>query len=126
MSRLTEHFVLAEFDCSDGTKVPAAARDELVALCRGYLEPLRARYGRVTVHSGYRTAAVNRRVGGAVNSFHRYDLAGRYGVAADVTCAKGRPSDWATFLEQLRAGGVGRYGSFVHVDNRRVLARWRG
>lgn len=126
MTRLGPHFDSREFRCSDGTAVPQAALRELEDLVQRYLEPLRARFGRTQVTSGFRTAAVNERVRGARSSFHRYDLPNRWGVAADVVCATGRPAAWAAFLEQLGAGGVGRYDTFVHVDNRRERARWRG
>lgn len=126
MSRLGPHFVASEFRCSDGTPVPPAALRELENLVVVYLEPIRRRFGPVTITSGYRTAAVNERVRGASNSFHRYDLPGRYGVAADFVCRTGRPSQWAAFAEELGAGGVGRYRGFCHVDNRRGQARWRG
>ena len=39
-----------------------------------FLEPMRKKYGRVTIVSGYRTRSHNRRVGGASNSFHLYAM----------------------------------------------------
>lgn len=126
MARLGVYFDSREFACKDGTPAPASSHPELRDLCRKYLDPMRRRFGPATVHSGYRTAGHNRSVGGAVESFHRYDLSGRYGVAADVTFRTGSPSQWAAAAEQLQAGGVGRYATFVHVDNRRGRARWTG
>jgi len=124
--KLTEHFDTDEFRSRDGAPVPSTARRELAALCRDLLEPARRRFGRCTVHSGYRTAAHNRRVGGAPQSFHRYDIGGRWGVAADVTFATGTPAQWYEYFNARGAGGVGRYGTFVHVDNRRDRSRWSG
>lgn len=126
MTRIGKFFDLSEFHSSDGAHVPQRARRQLQLLVREYLDPLREEFGPVTITSGYRTAIVNRRVGGASRSFHRYDLPRRWGVAADFTAARGRPSDWYTFLDRRGAGGLGLYDSFVHVDNRRVGARWRG
>jgi uncharacterized protein YcbK (DUF882 family) len=121
---LTAHFTLAEFHSHDGALVPADAVRELRALCRDYLEPLRAKYGPVTVLSGYRSSRRNRAVGGAPASFHRYDLPGRVGVAADVRCARGRPEQWHRFMETLNPGGLAVYSWGIHVDNRVHRARW--
>ena len=63
--RLSRHFVVEEFDCKDGTKVQQRDYNGLEYLCRTYLEPLRKKYGAVTVHSGFRTSSWNRKVGGA-------------------------------------------------------------
>jgi uncharacterized protein YcbK (DUF882 family) len=121
--RLSEHFHSREFDCHDGTPTPTHALPDLRHLCARYLEPLRSRYGRVTIVSGYRTRAYNARVGGAPQSWHIY-LPQRYGAAADVVAATGRPSDWYRTLELLDPGGLGAYSSHVHVDNRHGRARW--
>jgi uncharacterized protein YcbK (DUF882 family) len=131
---ITPHFHVAEFDCHDGTKVPQMAMNELHGLCANYLEPLRAKFGAVLVHSGYRTTEYNRRIGGARQSFHIYTLGHRWGVAADVECAKGDVDRWWQFIARLRRderdgrGGLGRYpqGGFIHVDNRTYQADWEG
>lgn len=121
--RLSEHFDTREFACHDGTPAPTHSYDDLRQLCRRYLEPLRARWGAVTIISGYRTPSHNRAVGGAPHSYHVY-AAGRWGAAADVRCARGRPSDWMTTLRVLDPGGLGGYDTHVHVDNRVGRARW--
>jgi uncharacterized protein YcbK (DUF882 family) len=130
--RLSRHFVVEEFDCKDGTKVQQRDYNGLEYLCRTYLEPLRKKYGAVTVHSGFRTPSWNRKVGGASNSFHVYTAHDGNDQAADVSCARGRPSDWHRTLTALRAskrngrGGLGLYATFVHCDIRDVRADWRG
>ena len=63
--QLTKHFHSREFDCRDGTQVPERDYHGLTYLCRTYLEPLRKKYGPVHINSGYRTAAYNRKIGGA-------------------------------------------------------------
>lgn len=133
-NRITPHFAVEEFDCHDGTLVPAAALNELHGLCEGWLEPLRATFGPVRVHSGFRTEAYNRSIGGARSSFHIYTIPRRWGVAADVECRKGSVQLWWEFIRDLRArkhsdhGGLGRYpqGGFIHVDNRTYRADWEG
>ena len=75
--RLSPHFTLAEMTRS-GTAIrhqldntpPPEAVPRLRALCREVLEPLRRRVGRVLVTSGYRSPALNQRVGGAPQSQH--------------------------------------------------------
>lgn len=126
--RLSTHFWLDEFDCHDGTRVPDEAIPALRELCVHVLEPMRAKYGRCTVLSGYRHRAYNARIGGARYSQHIYDL-GPGSVAADVRFAKGNPTKWARGArwrfnslqrwKRNRRGGVGRYvrSNFVHVDN---------
>jgi len=121
--RLSEHFTTEEFDCHDGTAVPVHARDDLRALCRELLEPLRGEFGRVTIISGYRTPAHNRSVGGAPHSFHVYRR-DRRGAAADLKCARGTPADWYRWLDRHGAPGLGRYSTHTHVDNRVGRARW--
>ena len=71
-------------------------------------------------------AAYNKKIGGATFSQHIYDLHPST-VAADLTFARGRPSEWADAAEPLCAnGGLVRYPGFVHVDNRGTRSRWSG
>jgi uncharacterized protein YcbK (DUF882 family) len=101
-------------------------------LCRTFLEPLRANYGSVHINSGFRTRSYNASIGGASNSFHIYTAHDGNDQAADVTCARGRPTDWHRTLSAIRQskrggkGGLGLYPSFVHVDIRDYPANWRG
>ena len=60
-----------------------------------YLEPMRKRTGRVTIHTGYRTRAYNARIGGASKSYHVYTMHDGNDQAADIRCAKGNPTQWA-------------------------------
>jgi uncharacterized protein YcbK (DUF882 family) len=130
--RLSKHFVVEEFDCHDGTKVSKRDYNGLEYLCRTFLEPLRAKYGSVHVNSGFRTASYNRKIGGASQSMHIYTIHDGNDQAADITCRKGGPRDWHRTLSAIRArerggkGGLGLYGSFVHVDIRDYCADWRG
>jgi uncharacterized protein YcbK (DUF882 family) len=121
--KLSPHFTSEEFDCHDGTPVPTHAHLDLISLCRLYLEPLRVRFGPVTIVSGYRTLTYNARVGGAPLSYHVYK-SDRWGVAADVRCRRGTPREWHAYLEELDVGGLGAYKDHVHVDNRDHRGRW--
>lgn len=130
--RLSPHFVVEEFDCHDGSKVQRRDYAGLEALCRIYLEPMRAKYGPVKVMSGYRSRAHNAAVGGARNSFHVYTIHDGNDQAADIICARGNPTQWASTLNWLRnhkrngKGGLGIYSTFCHIDMRDYKANWRG
>lgn len=135
--QITPHFSAVEFECHDGTDYPAEwIETRLRPLCVA-LEAIRTELAReagkpvpLAIVSGYRSAAWNRRVGGALFSRHVQ------GDAADV-----RPSgvsvrqlhEVALRLHRegaIRIGGLGLYRSWVHVDVRpaddRKLARWTG
>jgi uncharacterized protein YcbK (DUF882 family) len=74
--KISEHFTLQEFQCSDGSD-KVLVSDELLAK----LEQLRAWLsGTVTIgiNSGYRTTSYNKKIGGATNSNHTQ------GLAADI------------------------------------------
>lgn len=130
--RLSAHFTVEEFDCHDGTKVQRRDYDGLEYLCKVFLEPLRKKYGPVTINSGFRTRAYNASIGGATKSYHVYTIHDGNDQAADVRCAKGTPRDWHRTLNWIRnnkrngRGGLGLYATFVHVDLRDFKADWRG
>lgn len=130
--QLTKHFHTREFDCHNGTPVPARDYNGLEALCRQYLEPLRSKYGACTVNSGYRTAAYNASIGGASQSYHIYTIHDGNDQAADVRFARGTARDWHRTANWLRAkkrngrGGLGLYSSFIHIDIRDYKSDWRG
>ena len=51
--------------------------------------------------------------------------------AIDFACETGRPGDWARMLKDYRArglfqGGIGVYGSFVHLDAQGDNRDWTG
>ena len=127
--KLSPNFTIEEFDCHDGTKVPASAIPALEELCMFVLEPLRKKYGPCKVMSGYRTRAYNAGLPGAARySQHIYDD-GPSSVAADLIFARGNPTSWARSarwrfrtVKRWRTrgrGGCGRYirSGFIHVDN---------
>ena len=130
--RLSKNFIVEEFDCHDGTKVAARDYNGLKLLCRKYLEPLRAKYGSVTILSGFRTVSHNRKIGGASKSFHVYTIHDANDQACDVRCVRGTPRDWHKTLNTIRRqemgnkGGLGLYSSFCHVDLRDYKADWKG
>jgi len=125
MMKLTKNFNLQEFDCKDGTKVPekfipnAQQVANNLQVLRDHLKvPIRI------TGSGYRTAAHNKKVGGAPKSQHLTCS------AADINADGYKPKQLAAEIEKLIAagkmkqGGIGIYASFVHYDIRGTAARW--
>jgi zinc D-Ala-D-Ala carboxypeptidase len=116
----TEHFKLSEFDCHDGTKVPAQYYGNLQSLMKE-LEKIRAIWNKpITIRSGYRTLAYNRAIGNTTD--HSQHLTAN---AADIV-VKGVPA--ATVYAKLDSmypnQGVGKYNDFTHIDLRGYRARW--
>ena len=77
MTKLTEHFALEEMTVSPTAKklgipnTPTAAHIENMRYCcEKILEPVRAKFGPVTVNSSYRAPLVNKAVGGSKTSQH--------------------------------------------------------
>ena len=115
---VSEHFKVREFACKDGSDVVFISM-ELVEI----LQKIRNHFGLpVTINSGYRTPAYNKKVDGAAYSQHLY------GTAADITVRGVSPQRVADFAETLleHTGGIGRYAAFTHIDVRDEKARWKG
>ena len=76
----------------------------------------------MTINSGYRTPAYNKKVGGDSFSQHLY------GMAADIRVNGYTPEQVAAYVETLlpNTGGIGVYQSFIHVDVRETKSRWKG
>lgn len=116
--RLSPDFKVSEFACQDGTD-PVFVGEELVEV----LQKLRSAVGKpVIITSGYRTVAHNRKVGGATYSQHLY------GTAADIRVAGETPEKLSKIVENFlpASGGIGVYSWGIHVDTRKVKARWVG
>ena len=115
---VSENFKVREFACKDGSDVIFISM-ELVEI----LQQIRDHFGLpVTINSGYRTPAYNKKVGGAAYSQHLY------GAAADISIKGVSPKTVAAYAETLlpKSGGIGIYGSFTHVDVRAAKSRWKG
>lgn len=122
--KVSTHFRLGEF-INDQQEAPSRLRMETVrTFARTVLEPLRKLYGPAYIVSGHRTVAHNEAVGGARNSWHVWEKHPGE-IAVDVVFARGRPEQWFESASRMFSqGGVGKYSTHLHVDNRRVRARW--
>jgi zinc D-Ala-D-Ala carboxypeptidase len=103
---LSPHFTLSELTrTSSGlANVPTDAETKaLEALATTLLEPVRAKFGPVSIHSGYRGPAVNAAIGGSKTSQHMK------GEAADFHCPGAKLEDimrWIVVESGLAYGQV--------------------
>jgi putative chitinase len=77
MTKLTEHFTLEELTVSPTAKKLGLSNtptpehiENMRYCCEKILEPVRAKFGPVTINSSYRAPAVNKAVGGSATSQH--------------------------------------------------------
>lgn len=80
MQQLTEHFSDHELGVEGAEQ---RLIDNATYICEKLLEPIRAKFGPVNVHDGYRNPEHNADVGGKPTSYHQFD-AGRSGADIDV------------------------------------------
>jgi uncharacterized protein YcbK (DUF882 family) len=125
--QLTPHFSLDELRCGCRCGVPGIVLERLERMAET-LEVMRARLGRpISIISGYRCAARNKRVGGAPASRHLW------GDAVDLQVAGMTGLELRALWEQaisagdIPDGGLGTYAdrpSTLHYDQRKKKARW--
>lgn len=118
-AQISPHFKVREFACRDGSD-PVFVAPRLVEV----LEAVRVHFGAtVTVTSGYRTVSYNATVENSSKTSQHCN-----GLAADIKVAGVSPAAVADYAEQLLGshGGVGRYGTFTHIDVRADKSRWKG
>ena len=116
--QLSANFKVKEFACKDGSDVIFIS-PELVEI----LQKIRNHFKvAVTINSGYRTPAYNKKIGGATYSQHTY------GTACDIKVKGIKPKAVAQYVETLMPdyGGIGIYSNFTHVDVREEKSRWNG
>ena len=76
-------------------------RESLILLVEKVLDPLREAYGEpIKATSGFRSPAVNRKVGGVINSHHVR------GQAADITSMSDDPKENRRILELAKKIGI--------------------
>lgn len=122
MGDLSTNFSRAEFACS-GKGCCGGAAPVHPELIEG-LQMLRDLAGvPLHINSGFRCVTHNKEVGGKSESLHTL------GMAADVAVPpRMSAQQLVTLAEQIpqfRDGGIGIYSTWIHVDVRKVKARWR-
>lgn len=121
--QLTKNFNLREFTCTGHTKGTGCGCGGLASVnpvLVTALQQFRDHIGRrVTITSGLRCRVRNEQVGGALNSQHLY------GNAADIIVAGFPPDEVYEYFEENHwPGGLGKYGSFTHIDVRPYKVRF--
>ncbi len=126
--KLSAHFQLYEFACSDGSHV-VLIHPSLVDLLEKARSLLRERFSKniaINITSGYRTVSHNKSEGGRPHSRHVLGMA--CDISAYYTHKQRRlyipPEDVADIIEELNPGGLGRYNTFTHVDVDGENRRW--
>lgn len=117
--QLSTNFYLDEFTRSqtaarfgiDNTP-PQKTRQQLARLCTQLLQPIRNEVGPIHISSGYRSPALNKKIGGSANSQHTL------GLAADITATGKTPYQLAACIHAR--GGYDQlileFGEWVHVS----------
>lgn len=115
--RLSQHFRRSEFACHCG-----CGFDDVDPQLIAVLEVIRADLDDrpMTILSGCRCPEHNEAVGGARNSQHLY------GKAADIKVEGVMATRVANVVDAIWPNelGLGRYGTFTHIDVRGGKARW--
>lgn len=107
------NFTPSEFDCKGTGTIALDLRtlDMLQELRTAMNKPL-------YIVSAYRSHSHNKAVGGAKGSKHMQ------GIAFDIRSRGLEVNDLLSKAERIGFGGIGRYASFSHIDNRGHRARW--
>ena len=116
MGNLSKNFSDVEFECQCGCGTGRVTED-LVRV----LQEVRNHFGKsVTITSGIRCVSHNKNVGGASKSKHIK------GIAADFKIKGIKPQvvyEWICD-KYPESFGIGLYSRWVHLDVRKVKARW--
>lgn len=118
--KISEHFTLSEMACKDGSDAVLVAEELMKKL-----EKLRS-YGNftITINSGYRTVAYNKKIGGATGSLHTKGYAADIIVRKDGEIVNGKLV--CCLAQSLGFGGIGYISTnAVHVDAR-LSGSYRG
>jgi len=132
---LTEHFTLEELTYSavaENKHIDNTPNTTMInegrRLCYDILEPIRQRYGKpIIVTSGYRCPLLNKVVGGAKNSDHRYFN------AADIKAKDGNNKElWNIIIQMIKEGKIicrqliDEYNlSWIHISNNNKYNSYR-
>lgn len=125
--RISTNFTLREFACKCGCGLAEPKRELVQGLedLRALLSNIIGRSVPITINSGHRCAAHNKKEGGKPESRHLT------GQAADIRAKGFKPQeiyDVAKNMPVFKNGGIGLYKTFVHldVDHSEGARRWIG
>lgn len=123
MTKLSDNFSREEFKCNCGECGYDTVDSQLVSVLQGLREAYNAP---ITITSGNRCPAYNRKVGGKPKTGKSMGSQHMYGRAADIVVKGISPHEVYEYLNWKYPNelGLGCYESFVHVDTRSTKARW--
>lgn len=104
--KLSKNFTLSEFACKDGSKT-VLIDYELVEKLQKLRDAVKKP---VTITSGYRSVAYNKKCGGIATSNHLL------GKATDIKISGMTPLEVAKLADTFGFLGIGVYPTFTHVD----------
>lgn len=118
---LSNHFTLAEMTHTAHKGVnndpDALQRESLMLLCVNVLEPLRERLGMpIFIGSGFRSAELNRKVGGSPRSQHMR------GEAADIVVQGMKVAEVVKLIREMNLPVdqcIDEFGAWIHISHRR-------
>lgn len=121
--QLTKNFTKKEFDSKDGAIMPPDVLSNVIVVAQN-LQKIRDYIAKpINIHSGYRSVAHNKAVGGVANSYHLK------GLAVDISVSGMTSLDLYNIIEKLIDekrvinGGLILYDTFVHYDLRKTPMR---
>jgi len=120
VQKISQHFARSEFACQCGN-CPQSQDPTVDVTLINILEELRRHFNTpITVTSGVRCKIHNSNIGGSPFSKHLE------GKAADVLLKGITPENVYDYLidRYPNSYGLGKYGTFTHIDSRSSKARW--
>lgn len=123
--KLSPHVSLAEFEYSETAinhgipnKMNNSETQKAIDLCMNVFEPIRTHLGKpIKINSGFRSLAVNKRLGGAKNSQHCF------GEAMDLDIQDKEVFDWikdnVNFDQLIYEHGTDHAPQWIHVSFRK-------
>lgn len=122
--KLSEHFYLRDLiqsETASRLKIreqfnpPVAVINNLSNLCIHVLDPVKEKFGRVKIHSGYRCQKLNAHIGGVTNSQHMSGHAVDISITIDEYNGNANDLlfDW---LKKRMFDQLIRYNTFIHVS----------
>lgn len=120
---ITPNFKLSEFECKCGCKMPDSIKKNVIKLAQE-LQVIRDHI-KVSMNptSGYRCPPHNKKEKGTSKSQHLYGRAFDFKTSLPTSKVRAVIEDLIS-KKKISQGGIGRYNTFVHYDNRGVKARW--
>lgn len=120
----TRHFRTTEFNC------PCCNTSNIDSELLSLLELIRVKFNkRVYINSGYRCKKHNEEVQLEADSNYLPNTSRSqhmYNTAADIVVEDTKPDKVYEFLNEIFPNhyGIGLYNTFLHIDVRKVKARW--